>query len=981
MRFLRRLLVALVALAALLVGALALAAYLVDVNGLIARYQPLAVEAATTALNREVELGPVKATWFPVLGLRAEAIAVSAKPVHTATAAGGEGQLLGLKAVEVGLAVWPALRSLGRDIQISTVRLEEPVIRVVRFEDGSLDIESVGPPPSEKVPPPPPAEDGPGIADRFRRAEVGSIQIVDGTVRFEDRTPDGLGAVEVRRLSLATGPVGLGLPIAATVNAALASAEPNLRIELATGPLAAKVSELGAPSLSSVRIHAEALPLSIVPVSAGAARIADATLDADLELIPEGVGGLRLAGPLAVRGLRIDGEGGPGSRFDVALGLAVGTSTGMDRFVLDGTEVAVGPMRTGVRGTVSLPVAWTGLAVETLAPFSVRELVAIAPGPRRPVPEGRLGLSVGLGDGNLERLAAQVSARWSGLSYAEGGLRVTGETGLDLKLSGTVEKPRIAAALDFKDLAVAGEGFDKQPGLPGRLEADVIAGADAVRVERSELKLGAMRVGATVIYPLGGGTIDANMKLSPLELPPFLASIGVSAPSLPLGSTVEAEIGYQAPASAPQNGAVRLTKFRFAAADSDLEVTGGAARLDPLSLELVGRSKKLDLDRLLPPPSEEAKPAAETSGSGPLLPPSARAAKATVDLQVAELRYRGVNIEDVDVRLQLADGRLNVVRTRLQVFGGRVSADGTTIDLGSDPLGFSLEAKLQGLQGKQMFDGVFGLGEALSGRLDADLNLAGRGLTLAALAPTLAGAFSMALAEGRLDGLNLLGSTALPLRDALDFAKKTAPLGLGDPGATTFKTLAARFEVKGGRMTLARPLALDLGREKAEFQGSVGLDGGLDLQGTMQLSPALLTQMTGGTAKPKKPLPVTFRLGCTLMSPCVDGVDAKSTAEALALQLGGKAAEEAARRLKDKTGIDVKGAEAAARRAKAEAEEKARAAEAEARRRAQEEANKAKAKAEAEAERAMKKAEAELEEAKKRAAEKAKGKARSLLGR
>ena len=114
MRFLRWVVIGLGAIGVIIVGGLGLAAWLVDIGGLIATYKPQAVAAASEALDRPVELGDVSPTWFPTLGLRAEAITIGDQPLSSPPTSGAPAEadrFVELDAIEVGIAVWPALLS------------------------------------------------------------------------------------------------------------------------------------------------------------------------------------------------------------------------------------------------------------------------------------------------------------------------------------------------------------------------------------------------------------------------------------------------------------------------------------------------------------------------------------------------------------------------------------------------------------------------------------------------------------------------------------------------------------------------------------------------------------------------------------------------------------------------------------------------------------------------------------------------------
>lgn len=989
MRIVRRLLLGLVVVGVLFFGALAAAAYLVDIPGLIEKYRPQALAQAEMALNRDVELGAVSATWFPTLGLRLEDVRIGDDPlVATSTRAvrpepTGE-TFLSLGAVQVGIAVWPALSSLGKRIEVTEIRVESPAVRVVRFEDGSFNFSTLGPPKTAEPEPEPEPADG-GFADRLTSASVGEVALVDGAVRFEDRVKGGLGTLEIRHIGFLAKNVGLGLPLEALLTAALRDAtEPNLKVEVATGPLASKVSELGAPELRQVKLHADQLPLSIVPVSVEQVILEQAALSADVSVEPGPDGGLTVSGPLSVTALRLRQPAqSPGAPFDVVLGLAVKTSSVFDRFVLEGTEIAVGPLKTRVSGQASTApeIRWDNVALDTVAPFSVGALAALAPGPRLPVPDGRLSLDLDT-SGGLETLLLNLGARLSGLEHTQEGLSARGALALDVSARGAIAAPKVEIRLDAGALAVEGEGFAKPAGMATGVAVDLEVGKERIRIPTAEVRLGDARLAGSGTYPLGStGRVDVALALDELLLKPFLTQLRLPAESLPEGSKVGLDVRYQASAKDPAAGSVEVPKLTFAAGDSRLTANAAVESFSPVVARVVGRSAYLNLDALMPKTAADPKKEAPPPGdpNEPILPPSMRSARATIDLEVKKLLYQGVEMSNVDVLVRLRDGKLIVESTKVGLFGGRFVADGTTLDLASAPLGYDLVAKLERVRGEEVLKLVADVEDALTGQLDTDFRLSGKGFSPQQLSQSLAGAFSMALSNGSLRGVNVVAAVVDPVEKAIDFARTRGKLNLGEPAVTRFKRLAGSFEVKQGSLQLKAPMTISTSQGDIALEGGMGLDGKLDFTGAFDLPPKLLTQLTGGKVRAKKPVPVRFGLGCSIDKPCVQGVDAQQAAEGLAALAAGKALDSAGRLIEKKTGVDTAKALREAEEAKRRAEEAKRKAEAEARRRAEE----AKRKAAAEAARARAEAEAaaqrQAEEAKRKAAEEAKKKLKGLF--
>lgn len=356
------------------------------------------------------------------------------------------------------------------------------------------------------------------------------------------------------------------------------------------------------------------------------------------------------------------------------------------------------------------------------------------------------------------------------------------------------------------------------------------------------------------------------------------------------------------------------------------------------------------------------------------------------ELEVRRLRYQGVELSSVEVLLELADGTLTVKTTEFGLFGGRFSANGTKVNLTSAPLQYDLRAGISRVQAESLLANFTEFGQSLTGLLNSQLKISGQGLAVEDIARSLTGSFSMGLKEGRLDGVNLAAATILPLQEKIDLPGVVSRLNLGDELETQFKTLQGQFEVKDGRLALTSPMTMDTQQGKISFKGGMTLDGNLGLDGALEISPSVVRKMTGGKVRLRKPLPVNFTLGCSLTKPCVKNVNVDKAAEALAKQLGGRLLDKAAGSIgAPKISDALRDAEAAKRKAEAEARKKAEEAaarakaEAEAKaREAEAEAKRAAAKAKADAEREAKEA---AEKARKKAEEEGKNKLKGLFGR
>lgn len=981
----RRLLIGIVAVVFLLVGGLGLTAYLLDLEGLVQKHKPEALAAASKALDREVDLGGISATWFPTLSVRLENIRIGDDPLSaSATVAKSGKDFFSARALEVGVAVWPALVSFGRDIELSTIQILDPAVRVVRKPDGSFNFSTIGGAKTDE-PPPPPAE-GPSIADRFTSALVQEILLSGGSVRYEDQM-SGAEPVQVDAIRLAAQDVGLGAPVRAELSLALGGVEePNIKARLETGPLADKVSELGAPLLEQVVLQLLDLPLSAIPVKVEAVE-GDVILGADLRVAPK-ANGYVLAGPISAEGIRL-----PGPRraeaFAVGMELAVQTSTSFDDVRLDGTTLKVQSFQAGLSGRVRTApeLRWDDIELSTSQPFTLARLLAILPSELPPVPAGALSLKVS-SEGNLSSAKSGLRLDWSGFQYSTGGVEAKGSLALLAKASGALASPTLSADLDASSLAVKGDGYAKPAGTRTGAQLAVSMGKSAVKLKKLDIQLAEAKLHAEGQYPLGtSGKGQIDFGLLPVALEPLMKTLGLPTDSLPAGSELKMSGRYLVDAADPSGAQVQIPELSYRAGPSNFTASASVERLDPLRARLDGRSSFLDLDALMPPaPEGGSKPSSGGAGKAPapsgepMLPPSMKSARVVTTLAVKKLKSQGIEMNGVDVRLVLEGGVLKVERTQVGLFGGRFSADGSTVDLGVAPMKYDLSARLQKMDGGKLLGFLGGLDDALTGTLDSSMQFSGRGLSLDDLGSSLDGAFEMALSNGHFDGVDLVGQTIAPLADALKLAASKG-VGKTERLQTDFKRLAGRFELHEGQLKTKAPITVNTSQGDFAFEGGLGVDGKLKLDGSYAVPAGLIRKMSGNKLKPSSDIPVGLSLGCTLAKPCVEGVKVDGAAEQLGKAAAGKLIDEAASRLGGKAGKAAEAAKAvledpgaAAKKAEEAARAAAEKAKAEAEARAKAAADKAKAEAEA-------RAKAEAEKAKKKAEQEAKKRLKGLFGR
>src|SRR5262245_55225512 len=107
-RLIRDLLVGIAAVVALAAIAVIAVVLLVDFDVLISKYQDRAVEAASTAIGRTIEVGEVRPSWWPV-GIEAKDVTI-------------EG-IAHADALEFEVSLFELMRSFGKEIEVDSIVL------------------------------------------------------------------------------------------------------------------------------------------------------------------------------------------------------------------------------------------------------------------------------------------------------------------------------------------------------------------------------------------------------------------------------------------------------------------------------------------------------------------------------------------------------------------------------------------------------------------------------------------------------------------------------------------------------------------------------------------------------------------------------------------------------------------------------------------------------------------------------------------
>lgn len=233
---------------------------------------------------------------------------------------------------------------------------------------------------------------------------------------------------------------------------------------------------------------------------------------------------------------------------------------------------------------------------------------------------------------------------------------------------------------------------------------------------------------------------------------------------------------------------LKLNQFEI---DGRIQVTDFAR--PALRFDLV--SESVDMDDLMDTPP---------ASTGPESPSSSTSTGADEDVQIelpmqtlrdldidgtikiGRLKFQNLIMSEFDTRVKAQNGLVALKPVKLNTYDGKVEA-AVVIDVKSDVPKYAVDKTLSGIQIGDLLKDYSGE-EAISGLLNAEINLTTRGEWLSELKKNSNGSMNLAFLDGALNGFNL--------RQSIDAAK--ARLSGGDaPSGETLKTDFSSLTISG----------------------------------------------------------------------------------------------------------------------------------------------------------------------------------------
>jgi uncharacterized protein YhdP len=224
--------VLLILLVLFLIAIVGAAAFLLTLD--VDKYRPQIVERIERAVGMPVALEKISLTWHNGVALGLQGLALQDAETNKS--------LLNLDSAKVALDLTPLL---SRRIQVTTLYLERPVVRVVVRPDGKIQGFQTGkvqkaPPGTSAAPAAKPASDGTQEAGAAMAFFLGKVQIDSAEVFFRDESQAPPIETTIKDVDLQLRNVALNEPIDIDAKAALFSSHQNLHV---TGTLRVGLKE------------------------------------------------------------------------------------------------------------------------------------------------------------------------------------------------------------------------------------------------------------------------------------------------------------------------------------------------------------------------------------------------------------------------------------------------------------------------------------------------------------------------------------------------------------------------------------------------------------------------------------------------------------------------------------------------------------------------------------------------------------------
>jgi AsmA protein len=200
---------------------------------------------------------------------------------------------------------------------------------------------------------------------------------------------------------------------------------------------------------------------------------------------------------------------------------------------------------------------------------------------------------------------------------------------------------------------------------------------------------------------------------------------------------------------------------------------------------------RIDVDRYVPPPAEEAAEGQRAAGDIALEAEPLNAIRISGRARVGDLKITNLRFQDVTTSLAIGDGKATIDSAQAKLYGGEFEGS-LFVDATSETPTMTLRGRAAGLQLTPLIEAL--TGEAnVSGTGSFDIDLTGRGPTVTDNLRSAAGTMGFALRDGALEGFNL-GAVLCQAYNKL----QQLPAPPDQPKLTQFQVIEANASVANG---------------------------------------------------------------------------------------------------------------------------------------------------------------------------------------
>ncbi|SGZ05032.1 AsmA protein [Moritella viscosa] len=192
-------------------------------------------------------------------------------------------------------------------------------------------------------------------------------------------------------------------------------------------------------------------------------------------------------------------------------------------------------------------------------------------------------------------------------------------------------------------------------------------------------------------------------------------------------------------------------------------------------------------------------------------------------LTITQIKQGEYVLDNVKVQSKLKDGIFQLTKLSSDLYEGKLMVK-ALLDSNKKPATFNLNSTLEKVQSEQLITIAAGK-KLLTGLVDVDMRLSGKGLTLTKLKSATKGSINTTFSDGAVLGVNV----AQEVRKAIAMFGKKPVDNTDQSEQTDFSAMVANFKLGGGKLTstkidLASPAIkvdgngyADLMREKLDF--------------------------------------------------------------------------------------------------------------------------------------------------------------------